>query len=631
MRKLIITISFIYLSLMAFSQVTSSTTKVKASHHTYYSDIIIDANPAQVWSVLTDFDSYSDWSYWFKDLAGDFKNQGECIVYLEINPAKSDKQITVNHKVTVKENEFFSWSDKFALGMKDHHIFRVEATLDGKTKFIHTDESKGGLTWLLGNTVDKFRENNYPKYNQALKVEVEKRLAKNQLKEKEMANSKTQKPVIIIGGGVAGLSAAKRLKERNIPFIILEGSDHLGGRALTLDIAGNDSSWIEMGAGWIDDHETNSVYHMLNEVNTEVVPTRMRIRMYDQKTNQWKGSLGTINTLLKYRKRNKKLLEISDEFANLKEKIDAILPENPSREELFLLQSNQEMLNGGTLEEMHQNVFSPDYWAYLNYKEISGVMITGGYRKFIALLRSELSDNEVKLNHWVKSVTVLQDSSVLVKTSDGSIFEGSQVIVTVPLGVLKAGTIKFDPVFSKRKQGAIERVGFGDVEKVALTFQNAFWRKNPNKADLLFSIPDPIESYGFIDVTETSGAGPGAPTSPSLACVFGAKKAKWAAENPEDAVTLILSDLKNMFPETYEEPTATAVSNWTTSPFSKGCYAFASVDTKLGDFRILAEPTHNGKVLFAGDAYAVDTYMGSVEGALISGKRAANLIIDQRK
>lgn len=630
MNKIIIAIGFTFLSLTSFSQETLKKTKIKASHHGYYSDIIIDANPAQVWSVLTDFNSYSDWSYWIKNIKGDFKNQGECTVYLERNPAKNDKEITVNHKITLKENEFFSWSDKFALGMKDHHIFRVEATIDGKTRFIHTDESKGGLTWLLGNAIDNFRENHYPKYNQALKAEVEKRLAANQLKEENITNSKTQKPVIIIGGGVAGLSAAKRLKENNIPFIILEGSDHLGGRALTLDIAGNDSSWIEMGAGWIDDHETNSVYHMLNEVNTEVVPTVMRVRMYDQKTNQWKGSLGTISTLLKYQKRNKELLKISDEFSNLKEKIDAILPENPKRVDLFMLQSTQEMLNGGTLEEMHQNVFSPNYWAYLNYKETSSVMITGGYRKFIELLSSELSEDEVKLNHWVKSVTVLQDSSVVVKTSDGNVFEGSQVIVTVPLGVLKAGTIKFEPEFSKRKQGAIERVGFGDVEKVALTFQNAFWRKNPNKAGLLFSVPDPIESYGFVDVTETSGAGPGSPTSPSLACVFGAEKAKWAAENPEDAVKLVLSDLKKMFPKTYEEPIATAVSNWTTSPFSKGCYAFASVDTKLGDFRILAEPTHNGKVLFAGDAYAVDTYMGSVEGAFISGERAADVIIQKR-
>ncbi len=45
-----------------------------------------------------------------------------------------------------------------------------------------------------------------------------------------------QKPVVIIGGGLSGLSAAKRLKEAGVPIILLEGRDRLGGRAHTLDM-----------------------------------------------------------------------------------------------------------------------------------------------------------------------------------------------------------------------------------------------------------------------------------------------------------------------------------------------------------------------------------------------------------
>jgi monoamine oxidase len=41
--------------------------------------------------------------------------------------------------------------------------------------------------------------------------------------------------VVIVGGGVAGLSAALRLKERNFKnVVILEGSDRLGGRINTV-------------------------------------------------------------------------------------------------------------------------------------------------------------------------------------------------------------------------------------------------------------------------------------------------------------------------------------------------------------------------------------------------------------
>jgi lysine-specific histone demethylase 1 len=43
---------------------------------------------------------------------------------------------------------------------------------------------------------------------------------------------------------------------------------------------------------------------------------------------------------------------------------------------------------------------------------------------------------------------------------------GDAVLVTVPLGVLKAGSIAFQPPLPQRKQEAIERMGFGTLNKV---------------------------------------------------------------------------------------------------------------------------------------------------------------------
>jgi len=79
-----------------------------------------------------------------------------------------------------------------------------------------------------------------------------------------------QKPIIIIGGGVSGLSAAKRLKEAGVPIILLEGRDRLGGRAHTVDIAGNQASWVELGPFWIEDHLTNPAYHLLRDIGAQV-------------------------------------------------------------------------------------------------------------------------------------------------------------------------------------------------------------------------------------------------------------------------------------------------------------------------------------------------------------------------
>lgn len=49
--------------------------------------------------------------------------------------------------------------------------------------------------------------------------------------------SETHAPVLIVGGGIAGLSTATRLKGHGLPVLVLEGKDRLGGRIQTIDVA----------------------------------------------------------------------------------------------------------------------------------------------------------------------------------------------------------------------------------------------------------------------------------------------------------------------------------------------------------------------------------------------------------
>ena len=447
-----------------------------------------------------------------------------------------------------------------------------------------------------------------------------------------------QKPVIIIGAGVSGLSAAKRLKEAGVPIMLLEGRDRLGGRAHTVDIAGNQASWVELGPFWIEDHLTNPAYHLLKDIGVQVHQHDIgpsTVRIYDQRSARWLGWASTLWAFIKLGwsfSRFGKLRPNTATFNNLGERIDVVLGKRPKREHLYLFKIFSESLSGGSTDDTHQNQLSDDLWEFTNHDEKSQVLIAGGFRLLVELLRDSLSDDEVVLNQSVSRISIQPDTPaqapVQLETADGNSFEGSHVIVTVPLGVLKAGTITFDPQLPARKQDVIERIGFGSVEKVVMTFKNSFWRRNPKKQDHFFSIPDPIASHGsFFDVSMSSGAGPGSPTSPCLASVFGPPKAAWVAENPEAAVEEVLSELQMMFPDTYEPPVSTAASNWTTSPFSGGCYPYTSVDTQPGDFIKFAEPTHDGRVLFAGDTCAVGVGLGYVEGAMAAGERAADVII----
>jgi monoamine oxidase len=60
-------------------------------------------------------------------------------------------------------------------------------------------------------------------------------------------------------------------------------------------------------------------------------------------------------------------------------------------------------------------------------------------------------------------------------TAAGEAMEGAACIVTVPLGCLKKGDIMFDPPLSDAKSGAIERLGFGHLNKVVMEFKAPFW------------------------------------------------------------------------------------------------------------------------------------------------------------
>ena len=71
---------------------------------------------------------------------------------------------------------------------------------------------------------------------------------------------------------------------------------------------------------------------------------------------------------------------------------------------------------------------------------------------------------------------VLAGDGVTILGAAGDVEEGSHVVVTVPLGVLKGGALRFSPSLPADRTAAIARLGFGRFEKVALRFEEPFWR-----------------------------------------------------------------------------------------------------------------------------------------------------------
>ena len=188
-----------------------------------------------------------------------------------------------------------------------------------------------------------------------------------------------------------------------------------------------------------------------------------------------------------------------------------------------------------------------------------------------------------------------------------------RVIVTVPLGVLKAQTIAFDPPLPERKRRAIERLGFGLLNKVVLSFEEPFWPESPDMIGLVGQeqpVADLVNGLTFA----------GAPLLVGLR--GGAAARSREALSDQDAIGEVLAAM-----DAAPEPTGALVTRWAADPYARGSYSFLAVGSSPADLRALAEPVGE-RLLFAGEATHED-FFATVHGAYMSGIREAERILGE--
>ena len=148
--------------------------KINHSHRKIYTDIIIDATPEQVWSVLTDTKSYQHWAAFLVGIQGEIKDGEKITAVFQTDPQK-EKLTTIDHTISVTAGKEFFWAEKGPGGIRDNHHFKIEPTDNGKTKFIQSDEIMKGVTWLMGGNLSKMYADGYQAFNRKLKAEAERR------------------------------------------------------------------------------------------------------------------------------------------------------------------------------------------------------------------------------------------------------------------------------------------------------------------------------------------------------------------------------------------------------------------------------------------------------------------------
>ncbi|KAG0596231.1 hypothetical protein M758_UG235100 [Ceratodon purpureus] len=277
------------------------------------------------------------------------------------------------------------------------------------------------------------------------------------------------------------------------------------------------------------------------------------------------------------------------------------------------------------------NEVSLPYW---NQDDVYGgfggphCMIKGGYSRPMEALSEGLDIRfgsvVTKISHSSSLGKSKGDVTweVNVLTVSGEEFRGDAVLVTIPLGCLKAGTVQFSPSLPEWKIASINRLGFGVLNKVVLEFPAAFWDES---VDYFGAAAESKELRGkcfmFWNLKRTSGY-------PILVALVVGKAAKEGErEESGQLVMHAVKILKKLFgDEAVPEPCASAVTNWGGDCYSLGAYSYVALGASGEDYDILARPVDNC-LFFAGEATCKE-HPDTVGGALLSGLREAIRMID---
>ena len=221
-----------------------------------------------------------------------------------------------------------------------------------------------------------------------------------------------------------------------------------------------------------------------------------------------------------------------------------------------------------------------------------------------------------------------QTHGVRVLTKDGKEFLAETCIVTLPLGVLQSGTVKFEPKLPESKATAIGKIGFGLLNKVALRFESAFWHKDDaengrEESDYICRVtPQKGDFYMFLSLLRCTGA-------PILVAMCAGECAEEIEKMSDSYVVEKASKaIRDMFPEKSKNVPLLSykVTRWRSDQFARGSYSFAKVHTTPDDFRSMAKPV--GTTLrFAGEA-TIGEHMATAHGAFMSGCREAMAILE---
>lgn len=436
---------------------------------------------------------------------------------------------------------------------------------------------------------------------------------------------------LVLGAGIAGLTAGDRLQKSGKNVLILEGSDRLGGRILT--DRKKLGSHVELGAQYIHLPPTSGL-PIWDDVNRLRLASRQVPRTFNGVIyhSEWGEPKSFIEAAIAAG-----LLDISTIFVKLDhydgpdrtlwqwiKQYDTRLKRDLALLALGVMAGPQKSLSiHGIQSDLMSDMES----------ETDEYAVTGGYDQLVTRMARGL---DIRHNQFIEHVHY-DRSGVRVTTSEGLVYEARTAIFTFSIGMLKSGRVKFTPELPAYKKNALNFIHAGHESKVSIRFKQKFWPDNIS----LITRCDSQRRTGRVFFDENFGL-PGKP--PILSTLQGGDDgAKLRGKSDHEVLQKLCQDLNDIYPVrggiysmVQRRPDGSpmmARKQWMDDPFSMGGTSYISIDPRgrydVRQARVDLATSYQTQPLFwAGEATTVGTQPASVHGAHWTGVRAAQEVLN---
>eukprot|EP00980_Cylindrotheca_fusiformis_P012812 scaffold3151_cov110-Cylindrotheca_fusiformis.AAC.10 len=444
---------------------------------------------------------------------------------------------------------------------------------------------------------------------------------------------------------------ANMLAKRGVDsFCILEAKDHVGGRASTVNHQWEDKDVpIDMGAMWIHGAAKNILNRLALKYNVDTRTSTYNTRIYkensqgcyeEKQVEEFRDQLYG-NGFFPFQEERQESTECDEP---LQTSADLFVDQlkSPVEKQLarLFLRSLIEIEYSGLLKDLSLWMWNDDY-DLGGTIESDDYFLPQGHVSLIEPFAAQLvSNHKIVLEAPVETIDYRSKDLIKVayrSKNEKQVLRTKKMIVTVPLGVLKAESIAFVPKLPRWTKRSIRRLGMGRMNKIFL-----FWRKEdvfwPHDTEILGDLTERDSNFLFANPRPYNG------DVPMLFAFFQGPVAdrveeQYAKADPttyENRIRdLAMKSLRSMFGDTIPMPEKVVVTMWNADEYTMGAYSFNQVGMGEHDRQLLAQPIGRNQVFIAGEA-AHRRYFATTTGAFLTGRAAARKAIaalqaDQRK